>query len=571
MTDIIYKILTLGGALVLFLFGMKIMSEGLQKVTGTRMRNILSSITSNKFKSILTGFVITSLIQSSSATTVMLVSFVNAGLISLIESIGVVMGANIGTTITSWLISILGFKFNISTLALPLMAVAAPLIFSNINLRKYWGEFIIGFAMIFLGLDFIKSTVPDISSNPELLRFVSEYNDMGFASILIFCFIGMAVTAIIQSSSAAMALTLVMCYKGWIGFELAAAMVIGENIGTTITANLAAIVANTTAKKTARVHFLFNIIGAIWVIMLMNPLLKISDFFTVQILGNSAFQNVNSVPVALCFFHTFFNVINTLLLFSFMPQLVNISKYLIIKKGHEEDVFRLKYINSGILMTSELSILQARKELALYAKRSLKQFELVKTLFLENRDRHFNIIFDKIKKYEEISDKMELEIATYLAKVSQSGVVSTKGSARIKTMLKVVDLMENINDTSYNLGKIILRKKHDKIWFTQELRTNVIQLFTKIEQIFNLMISNLEKDYAHASLEEVDKLENEIDELKNTLINEHANKLTKKNYKYEAGIIYSDIIKYGERIADQIWSVNKALEEKHQMPNNNNY
>ncbi|MDX9697511.1 MAG: Na/Pi cotransporter family protein, partial [Bacteroidales bacterium] len=342
----IIDFLTLVGALGFFLYGMKVMSESLQKVAGDKMRSILAKMTSNPVKGVLTGVLITAIIQSSSATTVMVVSFVNAGLLSLIESIGVIMGANIGTTVTAWLISLLGLKVNISVLSLPLIGIGFPLLFSKKNKRKYWGEFIIGFAMLFLGLDFLKNSVPNINSYPEILSFLADYTSNGVWSYLLFLGIGTALTIIIQSSSATMALTLVMCNNGWISYDIAAAMVLGENIGTTITANLAASIANVSAKRAARAHLLFNILGVFWVSFFLPYILRLIALFMTNSGANSPFEDPHSIPVALSIFHTSFNIINTLIFIWFTKFIALLVTKLVPQKEDSED-FRLQHIQVG--------------------------------------------------------------------------------------------------------------------------------------------------------------------------------------------------------------------------------
>ncbi|MFO7828502.1 MAG: Na/Pi cotransporter family protein, partial [Bacteroidales bacterium] len=368
--------LTLIGSLGFFLFGMKLMSEALQKVAGDKMRNILAKMTSNPIKGVFTGFLITAIIQSSSATTVMMVSFVNAGLLSLLESIGVIMGANIGTTVTAWLISLLGFKIDISIISLPLIGISFPLLFSKTKKNKFWGEFIIGFAMVFLGLDFLKGSVPDIKSNPEILAFLSNYTSDGILSHLLFLAIGTILTIVIQSSSATMALTLVMCNNGWIPFDIAAAMVLGENIGTAVTANIAAAVANVSAKRTARAHLIFNILGVIWVSIIFSYFLSAIDWFIAKTGGVSPYDSPHAIPVALAIFHTAFNVANTLL-FIWFTKLIEIVVTRIVPMRDDTEEFRLKYINTGMLSTSELSIHQAKKEIIVFAQRVEKMYHYV--------------------------------------------------------------------------------------------------------------------------------------------------------------------------------------------------
>jgi len=335
--------LTLIGALGFFLYGMKVMSESLQKVAGDKMRDILAKMTSNPVKGVLTGLLITGIIQSSSATTVMVVSFVNAGLLNLIESIGVIMGANIGTTVTAWLISLLGLKINISILSLPLIGIGFPLLFSKKNKTKFWGEFIIGFAMLFMGLDFLKNSVPDINKYPEVLSFLANYTSHGVWSFLLFLGVGTVLTMIIQSSSATMALTLVMCNNGWISFDIAAAMVLGENIGTTITANLAAAVANVSAKRAARAHLMFNVMGVIWVSIFFQFFLKLIALFMLKSGGNSPFEDAHSIPIALSIFHSAFNIVNTLI-FIWFTKFIALIVTKMVPQGEESEEFRLQYI-----------------------------------------------------------------------------------------------------------------------------------------------------------------------------------------------------------------------------------
>ncbi len=474
----IIDFLTLAGSLGFFLFGMKLMSEGFQKVAGDKLRNILAAMTSTRIKGIFTGFLITAIIQSSSATTVMVVSFVNAGLLSLLQSIGVIMGANIGTTVTAWLITLLGFKINISILALPIIGIGLPFIFSKIDNRKFWGEVIVGFAIIFIGLEFLKSSVPDIKSNPEILSFLQHYTDFGLLSTLLFIGIGAFLTVIIQSSSATLAFTLVMCYNGWISFEMAAAIGLGGNIGTTITANLAALVANVSAKRAAIAHFLFNIIGVIWILLIYRYFLNGINWLTIQIGGESPYTNYTSIPIALSFFHSFFNIFNTLILMGFSKQIANVAIKIIPQKDETEEEFTLKFINTGLLSTSELSLLQARKEIVIYADRVQKMHVIVQKLLIEEKIKKFQKLYSKIEKCEEISDKYEIDIADYLAKVS-TGEMSKHGSYQLQAFLKIIDNIESISDCNFNIARTIARKQKKKVVFTVEMINNVNKMFFK--------------------------------------------------------------------------------------------
>ena len=391
-----YDLLKLTGSLGLFLYGMKIMSEGLQKLAGDRLRGILTAMTTNRLTGVLTGMSITALIQSSSATTVMVVSFVNAGLLTLSQSISVIMGANIGTTVTAWIISVFGFKVDMSVFALPFLALALPLIFSSKSARKSVGEFIFGFSFLFMGLALLKDNAPDLSRNPEMLAFVQNYTGMGFLSILLFLFIGTLLTMIVQASAATMALTLIMCANGWISYELGAALVLGENIGTTITANLAALTANHQAKRAALAHLVFNIFGVVWVLMVFTFFTDAVSWFV------DTYMHPNSEEVAVSYklsgFHTAFNICNVCILI-WANKLIEKTVRLIIPQKEEEEEYRLRFITGGMLSTAELSILQAHKEIELYAERTQRMFTMTKELLGKEKDDEFNKLFSRIEKY----------------------------------------------------------------------------------------------------------------------------------------------------------------------------
>lgn len=552
--------LTLLGSLGIFLFGMKLMSEALQKVAGDKMRKILSSITSNRFKGIFTGFLITAIIQSSSATTVMIVSFVNAGLLSLIQSIGVIMGANIGTTVTAWLISLLGFKVNISLLALPIVGIGLPLIFSKIDIRRSWGECIVGFAIIFLGLEFLKTSVPNIKDNPEILVFLKNYTDLGFTSILLFLAIGTILTMIIQSSSAVMALTLVMCSNGWIRFDIAAAMVLGENIGTTITANIAALVANVTAKRAARAHFLFNLFGVIWILFVFRFFLKGIDHFIIASGGISPFTNTSSIPVALSLFHSLFNILNTLILVGLTPYICKAAMKLVPQKEDDDIEISLKYINTGLLSTAELSILQAKKEIIIFSERVIKMFGIVKKLFAEDSLKKFSKHHAKIEKYEEISDKWEVDIAAYLTKIS-AGEISKSGSQSIQALFKIINDLESISDYNYNITSTINRKRKKKISLTNDMISNVNTMFDNVGKAFSIMNEHLSNNSSEILYKKAYEIEDKINKLRDTFKKEHLKSVEKNKYSYLTGVIYNDIICECEKLADYIYSISEALYE----------
>lgn len=551
--------LTLIGSLVLFLYGMKLMSEALQKVAGNNLRKILSAMTSNRFFGVFTGLLITGIIQSSSATTVMVVSFVNAGLLTLSESIGVIMGANIGTTVTAWIISLIGFKVKISALALPLIGVGFPLIFSGKSSRKSWGEVLMGFALLFMGLDLLKNAVPDINSNPEILTFLQSYTGHGFWSVLIFLGIGTLLTVVIQSSSATMALTLVMCYNGWISYEMAVAMVLGENIGTTITANIAALIANTTAKRAALAHTLFNVFGVIWVLILYRPIIKLVAGVAESMEGLSPFTDAAAIPVALSLFHTMFNVANVLIQVWFVKHIEKIVTFIVRRKKDEEEEFGLKFINTGMLSTSELSILQAKKEIIEYARKSYKMFNQAKKQFAETDEKKCKKIAEKISKNEIAMDQFEADIANYLTKVSE-GELSIMGARRVRTLLKISDNIESLADGSYNLSQSMSRKTKKKIWFTPDQRNDILEMFKLVEKSFEITMQTMDNfENEKIDLTEIKENEARINELRDSLKKRNAKNLEDNAYTYQSSVIYMDLVTICEIIGDNLMNINEAL------------
>ncbi|MGE0078368.1 MAG: Na/Pi cotransporter family protein [Bacteroidales bacterium] len=558
----ILDFLNLLGSLGLFLFGMKMMSESLQKVAGDKMRSILSSMTSNRFMGILTGLLVTMVIQSSSATTVMVVSFVNAGLLTLVQSIGVIMGANIGTTVTAWLISLLGFKFSIVLIAIPLIGLGFPLLFSKKTSLKSWGELVVGFSLLFIGLDFLKNSVPRIDQSPELFSFLTNYANLGYLSVLIFLLIGTLLTIVIQSSSATMALTLVMCSQGWISFDLAAAMVLGENIGTTITANIAAFVGNASAKRAARAHLIFNLLGVTWMLIVFHPYTKIIGKLMVDYTGNSPFSDIASVPIALSIFHTSFNLINTSMLVWFTPLIVKIVTWIVPAKKEEDEEFRLVHINIGLLSTAELSLVQANKETLIFAKRTNKMFGFVKLLFNETNDKDFDNIFQRIEKYEGISDRVEVEIATYLNKVS-TYELSDESSRKLQAMFRIISEIESVADSNYALARTMKRKRDSKIWFSQEIRNNMNKMFELLDEAISIMIQNLEagQKNPNINLGPVYDVEERINNLRELLKEDHIKNVEANKYKYQTGVIYSDLFNDCEKMGDYIINVSEAIAE----------
>ena len=550
-----YDFLKLIGSLGLFLYGMKIMSEGLQKVAGDRLRSILTAMTTNRVTGVLTGVLITALIQSSSATTVMVVSFVNAGLLTLAESISVIMGANIGTTVTAWIISIFGFKVDMAAFALPLLAIALPLIFSGKSNRKSIGEFIFGFSFLFMGLSYLKANAPDLNANPEMLAFVQNYTDMGFFSILLFLFIGTILTMIVQASAATMAITLIMCANGWISLELGAALVLGENIGTTITANLAALTANTQAKRAALAHFVFNVFGVIWVLIIFHPFMELVNWVV-----DTFFQSNNpevAISYKLSAFHSIFNICNVCILI-WGVKLIERTVCALIHPKEEDEEPRLRFITGGMLSTAELSILQARKEIHLFAERTHRMFGMVQDLMHTEKDDDFNKLFSRVEKYENISDNMELEIANYLNQVSE-GRLSSESKLQIRAMLREVTEIESIGDSCYNLARTMNRKRQTNQDFTEKQYEHIHFMMKLTDDALAQMIVVVEKpEHQSIDINKSFNIENEINNYRNQLKNQNILDVNNKEYDYQMGVYYMDIIAECEKLGDYVVNVVEA-------------
>jgi phosphate:Na+ symporter len=496
----------------------------------------------------------------------MVVSFVNAGLLSLAQAISVIMGANVGTTVTAWIISLFGFKVDISLFALPLIGLCVPLIFSNNNRRKSWGEFIIGFAILFLGLGFLKESVPDLAGNPDVLSFVKNYTSMGFESVLLFLFIGTILTIIVQSSSATVAITLIMCSKGWIPFEIAAAMVLGENIGTTITANLAALSANVPARRAAFAHFIFNVFGVVWMLIVFYPFVHmISWLVTDYGPGDPTVASENSevaVSFGLSLFHTLFNIVNIFLMIWFVNFYVKICSYCVKqKKVSDEDECQLKFISAGLLSTSELSLLQSKKEIVLYAKRVERMFGMVKVLYYEQDSDTFQKLFNRIDKYEHISDRMELEIADYLTKVLE-GHLSSQGKENIRVMLRVITEIESVADSCHNLARGIKRRNDSKSVFLDSQNHAIDHMFALDEESILRMIELLDMSETEITKDDLSKsynIETEINNYRDLLKTENLENIDAKTYHYSDGVYYMDIVSECEKLADYVLNVAQAI------------
>ena len=568
----ILQIFTLLGAMGMFLYGMNLMSAGLQKAAGDRLRGFLSAMTSNPFKRVMTGVGITALIQSSSATTVMVVSFVNAGLLTLVQAIGVIMGANIGTTITAWMVSLLGFKADISILAVPLMLLGFLFSNSKKNQRKNIGELIVGFSLLFLGLSFMKESVPDLKQTPEVLEFVRQWAGLGFWSVLIFLGIGTVLTLILQSSSATMAITLIMLSMGWIPFPMACAMVLGENIGTTITANIAASVGNPAAKRAALSHTIFNVFGVIWALILFRPFLSLVGKI-IELMGYpnpAAAGFAVSAPdgadgtaalYGLSMLHTLFNLINTLILVWFTDLIAKVVTKLVKEpENKEEKAFRLKYIEAGPLATPELATEQAFKEIIHFAQISRNGLGYARAAINENDPDKFEELRGKLVKYEEISDRIEYEIATFLNAVSAEEI-SERTSVMIKAMYKIIGELESLGDSGESISRILSRRNIHNKTFDAETIKRLNAMLDLVDNAYSAMIKNLKlafdgklKDIANANAAE-DRINNH----RNNLRDEEIESIEADRKNYQTSVYYMDIISELETMGDFIINISQTL------------
>ena len=570
----ILQIFTLLGALGMFLYGMNLMSSGLQKASGNKLRSFLSAMTSNPFKGVLTGLGVTSVIQSSSATTVMVVSFVNAGLLTLAQAISVIMGANIGTTVTAWLVSWLGFKADISILAVPLMALGFLFSNSKKNQRQNIGELIVGFCLLFLGLSFMKESVPDLNETPEVLDFVKTWSSHGFASVLIFLAFGTILTLVLQSSSATMAITLIMLSMGWIPFNMACAMVLGENIGTTITANIAASVGNTQAKRAAMSHTIFNLFGVIWALILFKPFLGLVGLI-IELFGlpnptaegfavsSPTSDEGTSVLYGLSMLHTLFNTINTFILIWFVKAIEK-AVVAIIKapKEQDADAFRLKYISAGPLSTPELATEEAFNEIIHFANISRKGLGYAKMAIAEKDEDKFEELRNKLVKYEEISDRIEYEIAAFLNAVS-AGDISESTSLKVKAMYKIIGELESLGDSGELISRILSRRNvHNKTFDATTIK-KLEDMVDAVDKAYDAMIVNLEAAHKGElqTITNAYNAEDRINNLRTYLRDSEIEGIESGEKNYQTSVYYIDIVNSLERMGDFIINISQDLEK----------
>ena len=548
------------GSLALLIYGMKVMSEALQKMAGSQLRHILGAMTTNRFTGMLTGTFITCAVQSSSATTVMTVSFVNAGLLTLAQAISVIMGANIGTTLTAWIMS-LGFNVDLTLVVFPAFFIGIILIYNK--KRRYIGDFLFGIAFLFFALVLLSSGGKDLDleHNPAAIRFFSSFDTSSHMTILVFLLIGTVITCIVQSSAAVMAITILLCSTGVLPIYLGIALVMGENIGTTATANLAALGANTQARRAAFAHLLFNVFGVCWVMCLFYPFVN----FVSGLVGydpvndkSTAAEKAATLPIVLAMFHTCFNVCNTALLIWFIPQMERVVCWIIKSKANkDEDDFRLRFIPSGIMKTPELSVLEASKEIHSYAERTHRMFGMVRDLLTTKDDDAFEKLYERIEKYEGISDNMEVEIAKYLDQVSDAHL-SDDTKEKVRDMLREITEIESIGDSCFNIARTISRLRSSKEEFTESQYDNIKHMFELTDDALSQMSVVLIKHKREVDVNRTFAIESDINNYRALLRTQNINDINEHKYSYTAGTLYMDIIQECEKLGDYIVNVVEA-------------
>ena len=549
VTEILLIIINFTGSLAVFLFAMKLMSEGLQKAAGSKMRAVLSKMTGRPLNGIMTGMGVTAAIQSSSATTVMVVSFVNAGLLSLGGAVAVIMGANIGTTVTAWIITLLGLGEGSGYFNLPLIIAAVSLMFmfTKRDKMRSVGQTIIGLALLLVGMSLLQSAMPDLEKYPSLLRGIASLSGYGFWSVLLFVAIGAILTSIVQASAAMMAITLVMCYNGWIGLDMAIALVMGQNIGTTITANLAAMVAGIAGKRAARAHLVFNVVGVVITLICFRPIVAL-------------IQHVfpTDLPMAISLFHTIFNVGNTLVLVWFVPQIIWLVERMVPEPHNEkeEDEFRLTYISAGPVDTAELNLQSAKREILLFSKQLLRMYAMLSELRKVRNEKEMDAVVARIERYEQLTDRMDMELTKYLVAIG-GGSISGHGSERISSMLRISDNLESIGDSIFQIALTRKNKYNDAVHFSESQNANLAEMSALVENALLVMDANL-VDYDHADIEAANAAEHEVNACRDRLRTAHLEALKSGQYGYEVGIAYSSLYAQYEKLADFVINVSEA-------------
>ena len=551
------QFLMIAGALGLFIYGMKVMSEGLQKLAGLRMQSVLDAMTSNRFMGVTTGLLATVIIQSSSAATVMVVSFVNAGLLRIRQAISVVMGANIGTTVKALLVSWAVFTdASITRLALPIIGLAFPLLFVKNARAKSFAEFLIGAALLFLGIEFLQTTIPTPSA--EALGFLERVAGAGLLSAIAFVLVGALLATAIQSSSASVALTLVLCESGVVGYDMAAALVLGQNIGTAVTANIASLVTNVWAKRTARAHLVFNLIAVAWALLLFRPYLALLDKATIAWVGSSPFTDPSAIKWALSLLHISLNLITTLLLIQAIPLLERIVTRMVPKRSDEEEQYRLEYLEADIPLTPEVTLLEARREVVRMGRLVHDMHGMVRRLITEKDAGERDRLLARIKRYEDITDRIEVEIGRHLGRTS-SEARSEKVSEQVQAILAIIGDLERIGDIFFQMSKALERKSADRLWFTPEQRGYLLEMMDLLDRAFRVMLKNMELDREEVELDEAVEAEQLINSKRDQLRRLHLRSIESGDYNVRSGLVYNDLFSSCEKVGDHIINVSEAL------------
>lgn len=556
----LYEILKLVGSLCLFLFGMKTMSESIQKLAGSKLRSFMGAVTSNPVMGVLTGLTVTAIIQSSSAVTVMLVSFVNAGLMNLSQAVGVIMGANIGTTITGWIVTLLGFELELAELALPIIGLGFPLMMIAKEKLNSMGSGLIGFALLFLGLELLKDSVPDLTQFPEYFAWLERFSGYGFFSILKLLGLGALIVAIIQSSSAGMALTLVFSYNGWIGFGEAAALVLGFDLGTTLTANLAALMGNRQAKRAAFAHTLFNLIGIISVLFIFRFLISLITQSMVYMGMDSPYDNPTNVPLALIIFHSTFNVFNTLVVIGFVKPFVSLVERIIPIHSVKSERPHLEYFNSGFLQAAELSVIQARKETLKFAELSHRMFNFIPAMIIETDKKEFEEIRERVSKYEEITDRVEVEITTFLSAISKKQL-SDQSMEELRRIRLTCSEIEKIGDICFKMSTVLAKKREEKVYFTPAQRSELFEMFKLTNDAFEHVLESLSKgeNFSRQNLARATELELRINAFRDAAADAVIEEIEKGTVHVKSAFYFNKLVTSSEKIGDNLHNIAEAI------------
>lgn len=561
-SGIFLQVLALLGALGLFIYGMKTMSQGIQKGLGKPLRHFIGGMSSNRANGIFFGFLTTSILQSSSATTVMVVSFVNNGLLNLKQSIAVIMGANIGTTITAWLIAYFGFRSGMPIYSLIMFLLAIILLFSAQSRLRPWGEALIGIALLFFGLEFLSNGIPEVKNTIEQFSFLDTISGTSIWSVALATIVGAVLTIVFQSSIAALILIILLSARGVVPYEMGLGMVLGCNLGTTITANIAAMVGNVHAKRAARAHLLFNLFGVIWMILLFPVVMTFINWCVINIFGMSDPMMANdSRPVALALFHTLFNVVNATVLYFFINVISNLVVKLVPTRSDDDEVFQLGYIKAGMLSTPEITIIEAKKEVARFGKITSRMSGFLQRLLVEADKKKKEYLYNKIERYEEITDRVEVELTNYLTLTSKNDLTDST-SRKVRSMMAIASYLERIGDVFYQMSITLQRKEKEKIWFSPEQRQNLQKMLVLVDEAFMIMVTNLNASSEDIAIIEAFKKEEAIDNMRDELRAQHFQNIERKEYNIKSGIIYSDLFYSCEKVGDHIMNITEALVEE---------